>query len=120
VLEGPDPQTFIDFVSPDDIRGAVIGILQEWWFPMLDEPSWLRDHERGYRAFAVLTMCRVLHALENGTVVSKAQAAQWARARLEDAWKPVIEKALASNHDQADIPLSEVLDFIRFIHEKVK
>src|SRR5215216_5188344 len=55
IVEGPDPKTLIDFVSPDDIRGAVMGILNEWWFPMLDDPSWLRDHEGAYRAFAVIT-----------------------------------------------------------------
>jgi predicted nucleotidyltransferase len=119
-LEGPDPQTLIDFVSPDDIRAAVLGILQEWWFPMLEDPSWLRDHEDGYRAFAVLTMCRVLHALETGTVVSKPRAADWVQTRLDNTWKPLIGKAIASNHGSPDIPLDETMDFIRFIYEKVK
>ncbi|HKY53968.1 MAG TPA: aminoglycoside adenylyltransferase domain-containing protein, partial [Anaerolineales bacterium] len=115
-LEGPDPKTLIDPVSPEDIRSAVTGILNEWWFPMLGDPCWLRDHESGYRAFAVITMCRVLHALEHGTIVSKPKATQWAREKLEDPWKRLIDKADAvSQHNDVDIPLDETSDFIRFI-----
>ncbi len=120
VVEGPDPKTLIDFVSPDDIRNAVKGILHEWWFPMLDDPSWLRDHENGYRAFAVITMCRVLHALETGTVVSKPKAIQWAKTKLDNPWKQLIDKAAITGHDDHEISLNETLDFIRLIREQVK
>jgi predicted nucleotidyltransferase len=120
VLEGPDPRTLIDFVSTDDIRSAVLGILHEWWFPMLDDPAWLRDHESAYRAFAVITMCRVLHALEHGTVVSKPKATRWAQTRLDNKWKNLIERSVAASpHGELDVPLNETLDFIRFIHEQV-
>ena len=120
VLEGPDPKSLIDLVSPEDIRGAVMGILNEWWFPMLDDPAWLRDHESGYRAFAVITMCRVLHALKSGTVVSKPKAVQWAREKLEGKWKQLIDKAAAvSQHNAVDIPIEETLDFIRFTREQI-
>jgi len=116
IVEGPDPKTLIDFVSPDDIRGAVLGILQEWWFPMLADPSWLRDHGGKYHAFAVLTMCRVLHALEHGTIVSKPKAVQWALGKLGNRWRTLIDKALAvSRHAKQDDFLEETLDFIRFV-----
>ena len=119
VIEGPDPKTLIDLVTPGEIRGAVLAILQEWWFPMLEDPSWLRDHERAYHAFAVITMCRVLHALEHGTIVSKPKAVQWARARLPDRWRTLIDKAVATSlyENQGDF-LYETLDFIRFIKEQ--
>jgi len=121
IVEGPDPKTLIDSVTSDDIRGAVMGILHEWWFPMLADPSWLRDHEAGYRSFAVITMCRVLHALETGTVVSKPKAIQWARTKLDKEWMQLIDQAVGmSHHEGGDIPLSETLDFIQFIYEKVK
>ena len=116
IVEGPDPKTLIDFVSPDDIRGAVLGILQEWWFPMLADPSWLRDHGGKYHAFAVLTMCRVLHALEHGTIVSKPKAVQWARGIVGDRWVTLIDRAVAvSRHAKQDDFLEETLDFIRFV-----
>lgn len=120
VLEGPDPKTFVEPVSPEDIRSAVIGILNEWWFPMLEDPSWLRDHESPYRAFAVITMCRVLHALTHGTVVSKPRAVQWALQELGEPWKQLIEKAAAVSPDnEMDVPLNETLNFIRFTREQV-
>ena len=116
IVEGPDPKTLIDFVSADDIRGAVLGILQEWWFPMLKDPSWLRDHGGKYHAFAVITMCRVLHALEHGTIVSKPKAVQWARGKLGNRWMTLIDKAVAvSRHEKQDDFLEETLDFIRFV-----
>ena len=119
VIEGPAPKSLIDFVTPAEIHGAVLAILQEWWFPMLEDPSWLRDHESGYHAFAVITMCRVLHALEHGTIVSKPKAVQWARARLPDRWTPLIDKAVAASphKNQGDF-LDETLDFIRLIKEQ--
>jgi len=97
-----------------------MGVLNEWWFPMLDNPSWLRDHETGYRAFAVITMCRVLHALETGIITSKPKAAQWARAKLDGPWKQLIDKAVAvSNHEEQDVLLDETLDFIRFTMQEI-
>jgi len=121
VVEGPDPKTLIDYVSPDDIRGAVMGTLTEWWFPMLDDPSWLRDNTDGDRAFAIITMCRVLHALEHGTIVSKPKAVQWARTKLETSSKELIDKAVSvSNHERLEITLNETLNFIRFTMETIK
>jgi len=122
VLAGPDPKTLIDVVSPDLIRTAIIGILNEWWFPMLEDPSWLRDHksESEYRAFAVITMCRVLHALEYGTIVSKPKAIEWALTKLDDPWKLLVDKAVAaSQHNGTDIILDETLDFIRFTRDQI-
>jgi predicted nucleotidyltransferase len=107
VLEGPNPKSLIDIVSPKDIRGAVIGTLREWWFPMLEDPTWLREHDNGYRAFAVIT-------------ISKPKAIQWAQTKLDAPWKQLIDKAAAvSHHEQLGIPLSETLDFIRFTCEQV-
>lgn len=119
IIEGPDPKTLIDFVTREDIRGSIMGVLNEWWFPMLDDPSWLRDHEAGYRSFAVITMCRVLHALEHGTITSKPKATQWARTKLGGPWKQLIDKAVAvANHEEQDVSLDETLGFIRFTMER--
>jgi predicted nucleotidyltransferase len=75
IVEGPDPKMLIDYVSPDEIRIAVMGLLREWWFPMLENDKWLRDHPLGNHSYAILSMCRALHALEHGTIVSKPVAA---------------------------------------------
>jgi predicted nucleotidyltransferase len=119
IVEGPDPKTLIDFVRPEELRGAVLGIFREWWFPMLEDSSWLREHGSKYHAFAVITMCRALHALRHGTVVSKPKAIQWARTALGDSWIELIDKAVAaSKHEIQDDFLHETLDFIRFVKEQ--
>lgn len=121
IVEGPEPKSLIDAVQPDDIRAAVRGILQEWWLPMLTDPTWLREHDDGYRAFAVITMCRVLHAMKHGTIVSKPKAVQWACTRLSHPWRALIERAVrVSAHEQLEISLDETLDFIRFVSEQVE
>lgn len=116
VLAGPDPKTLIEPVSSDDIRGAVSWILHEWWFPMLEDPSWLREHGSEYHAFAVLTMCRALYALEYGTIVSKRTAAKWAQTRLGGRWGQVIERSIPAQKpgdDQADL-LDDALELIQY------
>ena len=114
ILRGPDPKSLIDPVSADDIRQAVHGVLQEWWFPMLENPAWLERHGSEYHAYAVINMCRALHALQHGTIVSKPAAAQWAQNKFGEPWRALIEKALVSQHGSLPGFLDEALSFIRF------
>lgn len=119
VLEGPPAGRLIDPVSPAEIRSAVLGVLSEWWFPMLDDPSWLKKHGNNYHGYAVITMCRALHALVHGTIVSKPVAIRWAQEELGTKWQPLIEKAVASQYGiQADF-LNETIEFMQFIRARV-
>jgi predicted nucleotidyltransferase len=121
VLAGPDPKTLIDPVNPQEIRRSVVGVLHEWWFPMLEDPSWLKKHGAEYHAFAILTMCRALYTIENGTVVSKPTAARWAQGALGERWSQIIERALAARHDKPDPGLFEAaLELIRFTREQTR
>ena len=119
VLEGPDPKLLIDPVSPDEIRQSVLGVLEEWWFPMLDHPNWLGERGSEYHAYAVISMCRSLHALKHGTIVSKPKAAKWAQMEFYE-WSPLIEKALIAQHEKNGDFLDEALDFIRFTRNKIQ
>jgi len=120
VLAGPDPKSLIDPVSPEQIRRAVMGILQEWWFPMLEDPSWLRAHNSPYHAFAILTTCRSLYALEHGTIVSKPVAARWAQEQLDGKWPQVIERSLATRLGSREFELYEAaLELIRYTMESI-
>jgi predicted nucleotidyltransferase len=119
VLAGPDPKTLIEPVTPEEIRRAVLGILREWWFPMLEDPAWLRSHGSNYHGFAVITMCRALHALESGTIVSKPIAIKWAKEKLDRQWHPLIDQAMASQYGIHSDFLDETLDFIRFTEKRI-
>lgn len=120
VLAGPDPKMLIDPVGLDDIRRAVTGTLQEWWFPLLDDPSWLKNHGSEYHAYAILTMCRSLYALEHGTIVSKPVAAVWAQKRLGGKWPQVLEQSLATRMGARDYQLyDDALELIHYTMERV-
>jgi predicted nucleotidyltransferase len=119
VLAGPDPKTLIDPINPDEIRSAILGILHEWWFPMLEDSTWLRQHGSNYHGFAVISMCRAFHGLHHGTIVSKPKAIQWAKENLDPRWHPLIEQAVASQYGRQSEFLSETLDFIHFTQEQI-
>jgi len=112
VLAGPAPYTLIDPVGPDDLRQAVVGILRQWWAPMLDDPTRLRRSD--YQAYAVLTMCRALYTLENGAIVSKPVAAHWAQEALGGRRATLIARALAWPPAGAANDLKETLELIRY------
>jgi hypothetical protein len=116
VMAGPALDRLIDPVSPNELRGAVLELLREWWAPMLDDPTQLQ--EPGYRAYATLSMGRMLYTLQYGTVVSKTVAARWAQETLDKRWIDVIEQALAWPHGAQPDNLNETLDFIRYTLER--
>jgi ADP-ribose pyrophosphatase YjhB (NUDIX family) len=94
-VTGPSLRDAIGPVGPDRLRAAVVDILQEWWLPMLADPTRLSASRFGYRCYAVLIMCRILYTLADGAIVTKPAAARWAAATLGPRWTPLIERALA-------------------------
>jgi len=120
-VAGPDPKSLIEPVSPEDIRAAVMGYLNSWWFPLLEELTYLKNRGSEYHAYAILSMCRSLHALEHGTIVSKPAAARWTQLEFGSRWQSVIEKALAMQAGKDEFELfEEAVAFIKFTRETVK
>jgi hypothetical protein len=115
-LLGPAPSALIDPVAPDDLRRAVAALVREWWAPMRADPVLLRQD--GYRAYAVLTMCRVLYTLASGTVVSKPVAARWAQQGPGERWAALIERALTWPDHAPQNDLNETLDLIQYVFEQ--
>jgi hypothetical protein len=64
-------------------------------------------------------MCRALHALEHGTIVSKPAAIEWAQEKLGNQWQALIERAVSSQYGIKVNILEEALDFIRFTKEAI-
>ena len=116
-LAGPEPRTLIDPVTPAQLRDAAAGTFREWWRPMLDDPGHLQHW--GYRAYAVLTMCRMLYTLSHGAIVPKRLAARWTQETLDSRWKGVIDDALAWSPDRPPA-LTETLALIRYTSEQVQ
>jgi hypothetical protein len=118
-IVGPAPQTLIDPVSPNDLRKAMLSVLNGWATQFLNNPDLMNS--RGYQSYVVLSLCRILYTLEQGEVVSKPVAARWAKETLEEHWVSLIDRAWIGRHypqakaESADI--EGTLDFIRFALE---
>ncbi len=121
-LLGPDPKTLVDPVPPEDLRRGVLGVLHEWWQPMLTGPAFLAEPE--YQAYAVHTMCRALYTLERLDVASKPVAARWALqaldVRFKEQFAALVEEALAWKRGDPFDHLGETLEMIRYTLERVR
>lgn len=118
VITGPPIQNLIDPIHPNEIRQATLQILNEWWLPMLQDSSRLKSDE--YQAYAILTMCRILYTLKQGTIVSKPRAAAWVMKEFNCQWAVLIEQALSWREGRLMNVLNEVTAFIRFTQEYFK
>ncbi len=116
VLAGPPPAALIDTVEPRAVRDAVLDLLNGWW-ASFDRDSSKLEHT-GYQAYAVLTMCRALYALEHGAIVSKPSAARWALRALGECWRPLIERALAWRDGAPFDDRDSTAAFIRYTVER--
>lgn len=111
VVAGPPLAPLIDPVAPDELRRAVRELLRSWWAPMLAQPARLSDP--AYQAYAILSMCRALHAIDRGTIVSKPRAAEWARRELGEPLAGSIARALAWRPGQPLDELAAALELLR-------
>lgn len=108
VVAGPDPRTLIDPVDAHDLRRAVAALGTSWLEPARHDPLALRH--RGYQAYMVLTLCRMLYTLNFGAVVPKPVAARWAQKALGERWAALIEQALTWRKDRQEAPGGDEVD----------
>lgn len=97
VLDGPDPETLIDPVTPEEIQQEAVGVLEVWAQALVDRPddianAWSQQH-------AVLAICRFLYSAVTGSVTAKIPAGQWAIADLDPQWQPLIRRAIDDRPD---------------------
>jgi hypothetical protein len=91
VLAGPSPATLVDPVPVDALRREIGDTIRDWGQQILDNPEPYRN--RFYQGFIVLSYCRMLHDLVEGTLGSKRAGATWAKATLDPAWSALIDRA---------------------------
>ncbi len=119
IVAGAPLKAYIGPVTPDELRGAVAGILNGWWATeILAHPEQLK--RAGYQPYAVLTMCRSLYCFEHGAIVSKPVAARWAMENLNARWKPLIERAVTQQAALSPHALNETRALIQFSIERAK
>ena len=119
VLLGPPPHALIDPVSADEMREAMRDLLVEWLAPLIANPPHVRT--RGYQAFLVLSICRILYTLEHGAVVSKRAAARWGEKSLSSRWTPLLQRAWTGRMNPDEPPgeedLADTWSFIEYALE---
>jgi len=116
VLVGPPADSFLPEITSEILSAALhreLGYLRE---ELCEKPeSEWRDVPM-YRAYAVLTVCRILYSFAKRTVVSKPTAANWALRNLPARWSGIIQQALEFNKTgrELDIPLKRIQGFVEF------
>lgn len=116
VLSGPRPETFVPEITPEILFQALereVGYLRE---EMIENSLSVWRDVPMYRAYAVLTLCRILYSFEHGTIVSKRRAARWTLKHLPEEWHEIILQALDYSESKPSmrIPLSRIKQFIDF------
>lgn len=105
-LYGPEPGAFVGEIGEPALRnalGAEIGYIAN------KHPRWFR--REAYKAYAVLTLCRVLYTLESGALCTKEAAAAWCLEETPAQWHALIAAAL---RDPASLSRAEIIRFADF------
>lgn len=116
-LLGPHPESFLPEITAEIIHRALlreVGYLREEIVDRQDS-EW-RD-VLSYRAYAVLTLCRILYSHRTGEVTSKSSAAAWAIDHIPAEWHDLIRRALEAGEagELEDLPLSRIGAFIDYV-----
>jgi predicted nucleotidyltransferase len=95
VLVGPEPETILPAIPWDkvasEMKTAGFEILKGFG-EAVDQPLNFWNSQFG-QSFAVLTCCRILHALHTGTIQSKKAGTEWAKGFVAPVWINLIERA---------------------------
>jgi hypothetical protein len=109
VLYGLPAREVIDPISRTEYQQVVCDHLDGWG-------EWIHEtHYRKAQAYAILTMCRAMVALEPDEKISKSQAALWAEQTLPE-WSDVIRDALAWRAALDDTGADAEATFERTVH----
>jgi hypothetical protein len=114
VLFGPQPKTFIPRITRSMLNQALareVGYLHE---ELVDKPRSKWRNMPCYRAFSVLTLCRILYTFNTGAVVSKPRAARWALRSVAAPYHAVIRKALQDKEPRHRIPLRQLRSLLQY------
>jgi hypothetical protein len=123
VLIGPEPNDIVPHIDIENVRAASRQDLIDEWLPKLDDPEAFQG--AGYdsdhlRAYAVLTLCRILHRAKHDGIASKRVAAKWVKDSYGEPWRSLVEQAENWRHSQTMASDQEVKEFIAFTAQELK
>jgi len=114
-LAGPPPQRLLPPITGPLVFAALVRELEYLRKEVSNPRSPWRD-QRFYRAYAVLTLCRILYTHRSGEVASKPQAARWALRVLPQRWHSLIRSACrGSGTTRRPLPLARLARFIDYV-----
>jgi predicted nucleotidyltransferase len=116
-LYGPPAGEFVPEITLAILHEALVretGYLRD---EFSNESSEWRDVPK-YRAYAVLTLCRIMYSHATGEIGSKPEAAEWARAGLPGELQEMIDLALAGG--SGDIPLERIREFVELVSGRLE
>lgn len=127
VLMGKAPETLLPAIPLDsllnEMKVVMLQILKEFE-EAIDQPLNFLNSQFG-QPFAVLTCCRILHALHTGTIQSKKAGAKWAKGFVDPKWTKLIDRAWADREGVRFCvkiglrankeSLEETLEFMRYV-----
>ncbi len=115
-LLGPEPRALIDPVTRDEIESAVGVNMVRWvaWINQPDDPDWRLP--RAEMAYIVETMCRALHTMATGKLLSKPESVAWALKSLPEPWRATVARSRVWRNDATIDPgiAPEVAAFVRW------
>lgn len=121
ILFGKSPKQLMQQVDIRDVRKASKKNLLAEWAPKLKEqnpfvhPKYDRSH---LQAYAILTMCRILHLASIETVASKKEASSWVKKTYKQ-WANLIEEAERWKHGIKLNREEETKSFIKFAIDEI-
>jgi predicted nucleotidyltransferase len=118
-LTGPAPETFLPPITDRMLFAALVREVGYLKTEIADSASQWRGR-RFYRAYAVLTLCRILYTSQTGDVVSKRRAAVWALRTLPSRWRSLVRMAMASDRGEPSrLPLPRIARFVEFVERQL-
>lgn len=122
ILFGSSPETFLPDIKPNIFSAALDRELAYLKEEISEKPSSAWRDDPMYRAYAVLTVCRILYSAEKRAIASKAAAAKWVLRKWPTRWTKIINQALANSESDrvSDIPLKDIEQLIKFATSQVK
>lgn len=115
-LRGPAFRTLLAPIDVAEVRRASAHDFVEEWLAKRGDRAYLADPHR--QSYLVLTLCRVLYAVEGGRLGSKQAAAGWVK-RAHPQWVGLVEEAERWAYGRAMARREEAIAFIRFAAEVV-